>query len=186
MQGLAKVRDRIGTSYHDVGICLLNDDTGQLMKAIIHDNRELQHILDEIFRRWITGRGKKYSRKVFIECLIIAKLIVLAEDLESACDRENKHTDRQTETFSSLPSSTQTFQAKEKNQVNEQLSDMESSTFAILSAITTLIVVILSLLFGCYCFKRDSIPGTYFTCMDISLQYLNFPFGLLLIIIELP
>ena len=175
MKDLTKIRARIGTSYADVGFCLLNDDTGQVINTIRHDKRESKYILDEIFRRWMTGEGKEYSWEGLIECLKIAELNVLAEDLESACDRMNKHTDRQTETFSSLPSSTQTPHAKEKYQANEQLkleNDMKSSTYVIFSVTTALIVtLVLSLFFGYCWFKRDTIPGTgYIRITETTVQ----------------
>lgn len=164
-QDLTEIRSRIGTSYADVGTCLLNDDTGQVIDAIILDKRESKYILDEIFRRWIAGEGIKYSWEGLIKCLKFAKLNVLAEDLELVCTGENKHSDQQTETISSSPSSIPTPHFKEKEQVNEQLkpeNHMEYSAYVIFSVITALIITVLSFFFGGYWFKRDSTSGTDF------------------------
>ena len=161
MQDLPKIRDRIGSSYDDLGRCLLNDDTGQVIEGIKDDYSGSKVRLDEIFRRWIKGEGKKWSWKGLIKCLKFAKLNSLAEDLELACSRENKHTDQQTETFPSIPSSTPVPHFKEKEQVNEQVNeqlkqenDTESWIYVIFSMITGLIVFTVF-----YLFKSDTTSG---------------------------
>ena len=162
MEDLTKIRDRIGKEYTEVGTCLLKDSTGKVMEVINHDNKKLKEKLEDIFRRWINGEGKKCSREEFINCLKFAKLNALAEDLELACARENKHTDRQTETFSSLPSSTPAPHAKEKEHVNEQLkqeNDMESSTYVMYVIFSVIIASIIAIFCG---FECDSTPGTEF------------------------
>lgn len=144
-----------------MGICLLNDDTGQLIDAIILDKRESKHILDEIFRRWKTGEGKACNWDGLIECLRFAKLITLAEDLESACARENKHADPQAGTFSSLPSSTPTLHAKRKK-IDEQLkheNDTESPANVIFSVTIVVVITVLSLYLGCCYLKHNSTSG---------------------------
>ena len=155
-----------------MGPCLLNDNTGQLIDAIRHDKGESKYILDEIFRRWMTGEGKECSWEGLIECLRFAKLIVLAEELESACARENKHADPLSETFSTLLSSTPTPHAKEKEQVKEQLK-RENYSNVIYSVISAVIISFLCCFFGraCNWFKDDSTPGT-----EVPSHIRNFKF----------
>ena len=143
MPELIQIRDRIGTSYRDVGICLLNDEYGQVIATIVDDKKESKHILNEIFRQWINGKGKKCSRAGLIVCLKIAQLNVLAEALKSACVGVDKHTDRPTETFPHA-------------EVVIEQPKLEK-TSVIFSVITTLIIGLL-LGFGCYRFY----PGTEF------------------------
>ena len=85
IQELNEIRERIGADYRDVGICLLNDDDGAKLDAIMDDERKAKNKLDVIFRRWIKGEGKKCTWEVLRQCLEHAELITLAEKVESAC-----------------------------------------------------------------------------------------------------
>ena len=45
----------IGVKYEDIGICLLEDETGAKMGAIKSDNQNVESKMRDIFRKWLQG-----------------------------------------------------------------------------------------------------------------------------------
>ena len=57
--GNINVLKQIGTHYWELGILLLDDDTGADTQAIIeHHHEDATKINIQIFRKWIEGKGK--------------------------------------------------------------------------------------------------------------------------------
>ena len=78
--------DLIGTHYWDLGVLLLNDDTGAVTQAIIDQYHEnATKINREILKRWTQGQGMPVKWATLIEEL---KDIGLTE---LACQIEKKH-----------------------------------------------------------------------------------------------
>ena len=57
--GNINVLKQIGTHYWELGILLLDDDTGADTQAIIeHHHEDATKINIQIFQKWIQGKGK--------------------------------------------------------------------------------------------------------------------------------
>ena len=55
-----RIVKEIGTEYEDFGILLLQDETGQSVKNIVHMClNDPERINKEIFRQWLAGKGKQ-------------------------------------------------------------------------------------------------------------------------------
>ena len=76
--------DQIGIHYWELGVLLLNDDTGAVTQAIIDQYREdATKINREILQRWIQGRGKlPVEWATLIEVLKDIGLTELAREIE--------------------------------------------------------------------------------------------------------
>lgn len=92
-----RIKDRIGANFWSVGLCLLNDNDGSTLYSIKRSNDESGEKLTEIFRLWLQGKGQKDGAKLMtswnklIECLNIAELKALADEIESVlCHRPRK------------------------------------------------------------------------------------------------
>ena len=82
-----RIKDGIG-DYDTLGVFLLHDDTGIILHRIKNDFKRSSEILDELFNRWIRGEGqvgreRSNTWRMLIKYLQIAKLLVLAEEIES-------------------------------------------------------------------------------------------------------
>ena len=77
--------DQIGIHYWELGVFLLNDDTGAVTQAIIDQYREdATKINREILQRWIQGRGKlPVEWATLIEVLKDVGLTELAREIET-------------------------------------------------------------------------------------------------------
>ena len=77
---------KCSTEYNDLGILLLDDDNGDIVKSLEmehHFNGE--HVITEIFRRWINGTGMKpISWNILIAVLRDVDLHTLADELQDA------------------------------------------------------------------------------------------------------
>ena len=75
--------DQIGTHYWDLGVLLLNDDTGAVTQAIIEQYHEdATKINREILKRWIQGQGIPVKWATLIEVLRDVGLTELAREME--------------------------------------------------------------------------------------------------------
>ena len=74
----------IGVSYRQFGILLLEDDRGNLVDTIIHDERcnGVLNINLTILQKWLQGTGKPPTWSSLIEVLRDIELSVLANDIE--------------------------------------------------------------------------------------------------------
>ena len=74
----------IGTEYKKFGIFLLQDDNGQFVSNIIHQDKEnVEGIIIDIIREWMKGRGRlPVSWRTLIETLREMNLKILADDVE--------------------------------------------------------------------------------------------------------
>ena len=85
-----RIKERI-SDYETLGVFLLNDDTGVILHRIKNDFKRSDEILDEIFDRWIRGEGQIAREKTnswgkLVKYLQIAKLLVLADEIESVLE----------------------------------------------------------------------------------------------------
>ena len=84
-----RIMDTIGCDYFILGMHLLNDEDGVIVRTIEHDRKLTADILVEIFRRWIRGYQMKRSGnktntwEKLVEYLQYAKLMALADEIES-------------------------------------------------------------------------------------------------------
>ena len=54
------IPSRIGQKYWQFGILLLEDDTGQVVDAIVHEyQRDVEMIILKISQKWINGAGQQ-------------------------------------------------------------------------------------------------------------------------------
>ena len=54
------IPSRIGQKYWQFGILLLDDDTGQVVDAIVHEfQRDVEMIILKISQKWINGAGQQ-------------------------------------------------------------------------------------------------------------------------------
>ena len=77
--------------YNILGTFLLNDNTGVTLKKIENDFKHTNKILDEIFDRWMRGEGqvgkeRSNTWRMLVKYLRIAKLHVLADEIESVLE----------------------------------------------------------------------------------------------------
>ena len=90
-----RIIEQIGRDYMSLGICLLNDKSGSMISEIEDDHHRTERRVREILRRWIQGKGQVDGDKKsntwgrFIECLKIAKLMALVENIELVLCKEN-------------------------------------------------------------------------------------------------
>ena len=75
----------IGTKYDDFSIQLLQDDNGNILDQIYDGfGPQSEHILKEVFKRWLNGVGKLVKTwRTIIQVLKDIKILTLAESLES-------------------------------------------------------------------------------------------------------
>ena len=91
-----QIKSKIGSDYTELGICLLNDDDGKVLQEIKHDYAHAKDRVDAILSRWLRGKWRRYGQKTntwgtLIDCLNIAELHVLADNIESLlCDSAQK------------------------------------------------------------------------------------------------
>ena len=45
----------IGVGYEHFGVCLLDDDSGYLIRAIKTDSHSINSVVTKIFRKWLQG-----------------------------------------------------------------------------------------------------------------------------------
>ena len=89
-----RIKDTIGDSYWDVGICLLNDKDGSTLNLIKADHGRIHDKVTEMFRLWLRGKGQKDGVKSITwskltECLKKAQLLALADEITSVlCGRK--------------------------------------------------------------------------------------------------
>ena len=74
--------DQIATRYWDVGVLLLNDDTGVITQAIVDQYHEDASINREILKQWIQGQGMPVKWATLIEVLKDIGLTELAHEME--------------------------------------------------------------------------------------------------------
>ena len=80
-----KVIQRVGVNYHDFGMLILNDDDGNIMDTLEHQERgKAGRIMQQILRKWLQGSGKPVTWRTIIQVLRQIHLSVLADDLEEA------------------------------------------------------------------------------------------------------
>ena len=83
-----RIMDTIGRDYHTLGIYLLNDKDGGIIKTIEHDYRLTANILGEIFHRLIREHQMRNGKKTntwekLVEYLRDATLMALADEIET-------------------------------------------------------------------------------------------------------
>ena len=79
------IPQEIGTKYHDFGILLLEDTTGDKVRNMEHKYREdAERINTEILHDWIAGKGKQpMSWETLTEVLCDIDLSILAGDIKA-------------------------------------------------------------------------------------------------------
>ena len=88
-----RIIDNIAPHYMNLGICLLNDDKGNILGQIVDDHHRAERKILEILQKWINGMGKIKSNTWdgLIKCLKKRKLMVLVEEIESVlCDEDTE------------------------------------------------------------------------------------------------
>ena len=83
-QRAINIPQEIGVSYRQFGILLLEDDRGNLVDTIIHDERSngVLNINLTILQKWLQGTGKPPTWSSLIEVLRDSELNVVAQDIE--------------------------------------------------------------------------------------------------------
>ena len=83
---------RIGTRNHDLGIHLLEDDTGAITDAIeAQYGPDQTRITEAILRKWLDGRGKiPHSWETLVTVLREIELNTLAQDIKQCLPRIKK------------------------------------------------------------------------------------------------
>ncbi len=83
-QSPINIPQEIGTHYRQFGILLLQDDRGNLVDTIVHDelNYGAVNINLSILQKWLNGRGKPPTWSSLIQVLRDIELSVLAYDIE--------------------------------------------------------------------------------------------------------
>ena len=84
--------EQIGVHFTNVGIFLLNDDTGALVEAIARQHMNTaERINTEILRRWLQGSGRQpVVWRTLIGSLNQAGLPLLAENIEKRLRKTGK------------------------------------------------------------------------------------------------
>ena len=79
------IPQEIGTKYHNFGILLLDDTTGDKIRNLEHKYREdAERINTEILHEWVTGRGKQpVTWETLAKVLQDVELRTLASDIEA-------------------------------------------------------------------------------------------------------
>ena len=79
------IPQEIGTKYHNFGILLLEDTTGDKVRNMEHKYREdAERINTEILHDWIAGKGKQpMSWETLTEVLCDIDLSILAGDIKA-------------------------------------------------------------------------------------------------------
>ena len=82
--GIIPIIERIGVKSHDLGICLLKDDTGTITDAIEAQHRPDQNrITEAILQKWLQGTGRTpQSWATLITVLREIELNVLAQEIK--------------------------------------------------------------------------------------------------------
>ena len=77
--------EKIGTDYNTFGVLLLEDETGSKVNAIeSHYKEDPERINQEIFRRWLSGEGKRpVTWKTLTEVLHDSRLSYIAKEIEA-------------------------------------------------------------------------------------------------------
>ena len=80
-----KVSQEISTNWYDVGVLLLEDETGAIIKSIDETCRgNPKRINDEVLQQWIEGKGKMpVTWRTLVDVLRDAELTNLAADIEA-------------------------------------------------------------------------------------------------------
>ena len=79
--------EHIAPNSKAFGICLLNDDDGVAFKSIEDSHAGNIDILNELFYRWLAGRGKRPETwATFVKCLRVVRLNYLADSIENVYD----------------------------------------------------------------------------------------------------
>ena len=73
--------DDSASSYHQIGITLLNDTRGNRVDNIVNDKREGVAIVSEIYKQWL-AEDKNYSWVTLTKCFRRCRLNTLAYDIE--------------------------------------------------------------------------------------------------------
>ncbi len=83
-QSPINIPQEIGIHYRQFGILLLQDDRGNLVDTIVHDelNYGAVNINLSILQKWLNGRGKPPTWSSLIQVLRDIELSVLAYDIE--------------------------------------------------------------------------------------------------------
>ena len=83
-QSPINIPQEIGIHYRQFGILLLQDDRGNLVDTIVHDelNYGAVNINLSILQKWLNGRGKPSTWSSLIQVLRDIELSVLAHDIE--------------------------------------------------------------------------------------------------------
>lgn len=103
------IAEHIGTSYEAFGICILDDELGTTLAGIKYSHQNLNSMLNEIFRRWLLGSGKRPETwSVFVHCLRVANLHVLADTIEKQYMSKTKSTHTNQPTESSVQKASKT------------------------------------------------------------------------------
>lgn len=72
---------RIATKYSEIGTFLLDDRDGTIVAGIRQSmSYQVTAISEEIFRMWLTGNGRTWSR--LVSCIRDAGLNALARDIQ--------------------------------------------------------------------------------------------------------
>ena len=78
------IPEEIGIHYRSFGILLLNDERGNLVENIVHDERHngAACINLMILKRWVNGTGRPVTWRVLVEVLKDIELGELAREIE--------------------------------------------------------------------------------------------------------
>ena len=78
------VAECVGAKFSELGIFLLNDETGAIVEALENEcNKNAVKINMAIFRKWLQGKGAQpVSWSTLIDVLRKIGLCILADDIE--------------------------------------------------------------------------------------------------------
>jgi hypothetical protein len=81
--GRIKIIDKIGDSYVEFGVLLLQDDDGNKIRAIKEEQRgKVANINHEILRLWLSGKGRQpVTWATLVSVLQDIELVELAKDI---------------------------------------------------------------------------------------------------------
>ena len=86
-----RIIERINGHYYKIGIYLLNDDNGNILKTIeVEEHGRIEAITRQMLNSWIEGKGKDMTWKTLVYALKeIAQLRSLADDIVTALQANN-------------------------------------------------------------------------------------------------
>ena len=89
-----RIVDEIGTKYEQFGILLLEDESGNRVEIIEHDELKVEKIITQILREWLKGAGLKPAWGTILKVLKRMEMTDLADNIACSLNhmlQKNQH-----------------------------------------------------------------------------------------------